>query len=108
MTYLDTAASAQKPLSVIHAISDNYEHCYANVHRGVYYLSDKETFLYEDARKTSDVCDHRSYDERCDKPASCKLLLPDGKQDDEHHQDEDDQKPDGYGHGKKIRINISH
>lgn len=51
LTYLDTAASAQKPLSVIHAISDNYEHCYANVHRGVYYLSDKETFLYEDARK---------------------------------------------------------
>ena len=49
--YLDTAASAQKPLAVIKKISEVYENEYANVHRGSYTLSEKATENYEYARK---------------------------------------------------------
>ena len=51
-TYLDTAASAQKPLSVINAMTDIYLGEYANVHRGSYFLSETITNKYERARKT--------------------------------------------------------
>jgi len=51
LVYLDTAASAQKPLSVIDKVAENYKSSYANVHRGVYFLSEKETSLYEAARQ---------------------------------------------------------
>lgn len=50
--YMDTAASAQKPLCVIESISKAYLEEYANVHRGSYWLSEKATENYEDARKT--------------------------------------------------------
>jgi cysteine desulfurase/selenocysteine lyase len=52
LVFLDSAASAQKPFCVINACTDFYEKYYANVHRGLYYLSDKATTLYENARKT--------------------------------------------------------
>jgi cysteine desulfurase / selenocysteine lyase len=48
--YLDTAASAQKPKCVIDCLSDFYENRYSSVHRGLYYLSDQATQLFEDAR----------------------------------------------------------
>lgn len=51
MIYLDSAASAQKPLPVIHAISDFYLRDYANIHRGIYELSERATKLYEGARE---------------------------------------------------------
>jgi len=50
-TYLDTAASAQKPLSVLRRIEEAYAVEYANVHRGSYWLSEKATENYENARK---------------------------------------------------------
>lgn len=50
--YLDTAASAQKPLCVIDYITKAYLEDYANVHRGSYFLSEKSTEHYEHARKT--------------------------------------------------------
>ena len=50
-TYLDTAASAQKPLSVLERIREAYLEEYANVHRGSYWLSEKATENYEEARK---------------------------------------------------------
>ena len=50
-TYLDTAASAQKPLSVLKRIEEAYTLEYANVHRGSYWLSERATENYEDARK---------------------------------------------------------
>jgi cysteine desulfurase / selenocysteine lyase len=50
LVYLDNAATAQKPQSVIDATSDYYAHYNANVHRGVHYLSDQATRLYEGAR----------------------------------------------------------
>lgn len=50
-TFLDSAASAQKPQCVIDIITRLYSTCYANVHRGAYYLSEHMTLEYENARK---------------------------------------------------------
>ncbi len=50
LVYLDSAASAQKPEVVINSIKSVYENKYANVHRGIYYLSQVATDAYEDAR----------------------------------------------------------
>ena len=50
LAFLDTAASAQRPLAVIEAV-DRYERTsHANVHRGVYQLSQKATDAFEAAR----------------------------------------------------------
>lgn len=49
--YLDTAASAQKPAIVVNKMKQIYEEEYANVHRGSYWLSEKITENYENARK---------------------------------------------------------
>jgi cysteine desulfurase/selenocysteine lyase len=51
LSYLDSAASSQKPRAVIEALSDAYAHHYANVHRGIYELSEDATARYESARK---------------------------------------------------------
>lgn len=51
LVYLDNAATTQRPRQVIDAISDVYETKYANVHRGIHWLSDQSTDLYEDARE---------------------------------------------------------
>jgi cysteine desulfurase/selenocysteine lyase len=51
LVYLDNGASAQKPQMVIDAISNAYSHEYANVHRGLHYLSNKATDAYEAARE---------------------------------------------------------
>jgi cysteine desulfurase/selenocysteine lyase len=50
LVYLDSAASAQKPQSVIDVERRVYEESYANVHRGVHSLSMRATDLYEAAR----------------------------------------------------------
>ncbi len=52
LTFLDTAASAQKPRQVIQAMSRMMESGYANVHRGLYTLSQEATQAFEDARAT--------------------------------------------------------
>jgi cysteine desulfurase/selenocysteine lyase len=51
LVYLDNGASTQKPQVVIDAESYYYEHQYANIHRGVHYLSQIGTDLYENVRK---------------------------------------------------------
>jgi len=51
LVYLDNAASAQKPLAVIDAERDVYEKCYANIHRGVHYLSVHATDHYDASRE---------------------------------------------------------
>ena len=51
LTFLDSAASAQKPRQVLDAMRFCYENEYANVHRGMYDLSEKATFNFENARK---------------------------------------------------------
>ena len=50
-TFLDTAASAQKPRVVVEKMADFYLNSYANVHRGSYLLSELSTEAYEQARK---------------------------------------------------------
>jgi cysteine desulfurase/selenocysteine lyase len=52
LIYLDSAASAQKPRQVLDAMRNFAESEYANVHRGVHYLSGKATDAYEAARRT--------------------------------------------------------
>ncbi|MGC9027065.1 MAG: cysteine desulfurase [bacterium] len=52
LVYLDNAATTQKPLSVIEAISNLYKNYNANVHRGVYLLAEEATQAYEDARES--------------------------------------------------------
>ncbi len=52
LVYLDNGASAQKPQVVIDAITQAYSHEYANVHRGLHYLSNLATEKYEAVRGT--------------------------------------------------------
>ncbi len=52
LVYLDNAASAQKPRQVLDAMRDFAASNYANVHRGVHYLSAASTERYEGARET--------------------------------------------------------
>lgn len=52
LIYLDSAATSQKPEVVINRIKQFYEKENANIHRGVYDLSEKATQEYENARKT--------------------------------------------------------
>ncbi len=49
--FLDSAASSQKPQSVIDAISALYSKSYANIHRGIYDIAENATALYENARQ---------------------------------------------------------
>jgi cysteine desulfurase/selenocysteine lyase len=51
LVFLDSAASSQRPRQVIDAMDEYYRHSHANVHRGVYTLSEEATDLYEAARK---------------------------------------------------------
>ncbi len=50
LTYLDSAATTQKPQVVIDALSDFYAHAYANVHRGAYELSSQVTDRFDQVR----------------------------------------------------------
>ncbi len=51
LTYLDNSATTQKPRQVIEAITTYYRQSNANVHRGLYALSEEATNAYEDARQ---------------------------------------------------------
>jgi len=51
LVYLDSAATSQKPLAVIEAVDSYYRHDNANVHRGIYQLSERATAAYEGARE---------------------------------------------------------
>jgi cysteine desulfurase / selenocysteine lyase len=52
LVYLDNGASAQKPQAVLDAITHAYTSEYANVHRGLHFLSNAATDAYEKARET--------------------------------------------------------
>jgi cysteine desulfurase/selenocysteine lyase len=51
LAFLDTAASSQRPLSVIEAVNHYERTSHANVHRGVYQLSQRATDAFEGARE---------------------------------------------------------
>lgn len=51
LVYFDSGASSQHPQSVIDAMDRCYQTTYANVHRGIHWLSEQATAQYEQARK---------------------------------------------------------
>ena len=51
LAYLDSAVTSQKPRQVLDKLRTFYETSYANVHRGVYALSERSTAEYEGARE---------------------------------------------------------
>ncbi|MEM7343386.1 MAG: cysteine desulfurase [Chloroflexota bacterium] len=51
MVYLDSGASSQKPTTVIDSMNQYYREYNANVHRGIYQISEKASEAYEGARK---------------------------------------------------------
>ncbi len=51
LIYFDNAATTQKPISVIEAISNFYKEKNANIHRGVHTLSQEATIFYEEVHK---------------------------------------------------------
>lgn len=53
LIYLDSAATSQKPQSVIDAEREFYERYNANVHRGAYRIAEEATAAYEAARRKS-------------------------------------------------------
>ncbi len=64
LVYLDNAATTQRPRQVIQAMVDSYEQTYANVHRGIHWLAEQSTALYEGARdKVRDFLHARAREE---------------------------------------------
>jgi cysteine desulfurase/selenocysteine lyase len=51
LVYLDNAATTQKPLSVIQAITEYYQEYNANIHRGIHTLAERATAEYESTRE---------------------------------------------------------
>lgn len=51
LTYLDNAATSQKPQSMIDSIVDYYQNCNANIHRGIHTLSEEATAKYEESKE---------------------------------------------------------
>src|SRR5688572_5495578 len=62
LVYLDNAATSQKPLAVINAIEDYYEHYNSNIHRGAHHLAQLATEKHEEARKI--IAHHINANER--------------------------------------------
>ena len=52
LVYLDNAATTQRPKPVIDRLVEVYERHYANVHRGIHWLSEQSTDMYEEARES--------------------------------------------------------
>jgi cysteine desulfurase/selenocysteine lyase len=52
IVYLDNGATTQKPKAVIDALKNYYEYSNANIHRGIYELSEESTNAYEHCRET--------------------------------------------------------
>ena len=73
LTYLDSAASAQKPKAVIDAMADFYAAHYANIHRGVYQLSGEATVAGSGGRNVVRKCHVPSF---CPKPEPGTITIP--------------------------------
>lgn len=52
LSYFDNAATTQKPISVINALSEYYEGYNANIHRGIHTLAEKATKAFENTRES--------------------------------------------------------
>lgn len=58
LVYLDSTATAQKPVQVLQAMDDYYRKSNANIHRGVHTLAEEATALYEEARRKTAALIH--------------------------------------------------
>jgi cysteine desulfurase/selenocysteine lyase len=65
LVYLDSAATSQKPAAVLAALDHYYRHLNANVHRGVYRLSEAATEQYEAARGRAAAFINAASDREC-------------------------------------------
>ena len=63
LVYLDNAATAQKPISVIKSAQEYYSSMNANIHRGVHALSQVATEAYESARINQSILLHKVMEE---------------------------------------------
>ena len=63
LVYLDSGASSQRPLAVIEAVSQYDKTSHANIHRGVYVLSEEATAAYEQAHERVGQFIHADWDE---------------------------------------------
>ncbi len=64
LVYLDSAATSQKPVQVISKVREYYENYNANIHRGIYKISEEATEAYiESKRKAARFINAGSYDE---------------------------------------------
>jgi cysteine desulfurase/selenocysteine lyase len=61
LVYLDSSNTAQKPYSVIDAIHQFYEKDNANIHRGIYELSERATIAFEEVRKKTQSFIHAKH-----------------------------------------------
>src|SRR5687768_2173811 len=52
LVYFDNAATTQKPLVVIDALTEYYRHFNANIHRGLHSLADRATMEFENTRES--------------------------------------------------------
>ncbi len=55
LVYFDNAATTQKPLAVINAITNYYSTMNANIHRGIHSLAESATQAFEDTRKAAQL-----------------------------------------------------
>ncbi|MGE3319820.1 MAG: cysteine desulfurase [Candidatus Berkiella sp.] len=65
LIYFDNAATTQKPEAVIRSLSHFFQHNNANIHRGIYTLSENATQAYEDARAKVAQFIHAKYSKEC-------------------------------------------
>src|SRR3954471_15897009 len=65
LIYFDNAATTQKPLAVIRALTDYYEKDNANIHRGIHTLAERATAAFEGTRKTVQRFIHAKEAEEC-------------------------------------------
>ncbi len=65
LTYLDSAATTQKPDCVIKTLSEYYRTSNANVNRSVHYLSEVSTLAYEEARRKVQKFIHAKHSSEC-------------------------------------------
>ncbi len=63
LVYLDSAATAQKPVGVINSIKSFYENYNANINRGIHTLGEESTTMYENTRKKTALFINADYRE---------------------------------------------
>ncbi|MDD2601961.1 MAG: cysteine desulfurase [Prevotella sp.] len=120
LVYLDNAATTQKPLRMLNAMQDEYLNVNSNVHRGVHWMSQQATELYEQARETvrefinapttNDIVFTRGTTESINLVATvfCESMMQEGDEiivsAMEHHSNIVPWQLQGQRKGKKLRV----